>query len=288
MHSTRRSQDDRDTMITDHLHLVTHVVNQLSVRYPRHVDRQELWNAGALGLVDAARRYDPDAGLTFPRYAMIRIRGAIIDSTRTRDWATRSVRRGMRELREASERFRNRHRREPSSQELADSMGVSVEQLASTRADAASAKLLYLDRRLGPHQDDASLADLVEERDADVLPDRKLEQRELVGTLRTAVAALPEVQREVVRRSYLAGEYLRDIAASLGVTEARVSQIRAEALDALRAYFGETYDGVPAVDSSAPGTRSRSAFVAALKSDSTWRARLAAADREAVPAARSA
>lgn len=282
-------QDEREQLIHDHLHLVHHVVNQLAIRYPRHVDREELWNAGALGLVDAARRFDPGTGLAFPRYAMIRIRGAIVDSTRSRDWATRSVRRQMREVRSAREHFRNEHGREPSSEELAGRMGVSPDELAGRLADAASARLLHLDQRLGPHADDGTLADLIEETGKEVLPDRKLEQRELLGTLRTAVDALPDVQREVVRRSYLGGEYLRDIADSLGVTEARVSQIRTEALAALRAYFGRTYDGVPEVDDGAPGTRSRSAFVAALTARSTWRSRLAAADRAgSVPAARLA
>ncbi len=91
-----------NALVEEHLYLVQHIVNQLAVRYPRHVDRQELWAAGAAGLVDASRRYDPGAEVPFARYASIRIRGAIIDSTRSRDWATRSLRRRAREMSEVA------------------------------------------------------------------------------------------------------------------------------------------------------------------------------------------
>ena len=81
-HDVTVTAPDPDQLVLDNLGLVHHAVNLVATRYPRHVDRDELWNAGALGLVDASRRFDPDQGTPFQRYAMIRIRGAIIDSTR--------------------------------------------------------------------------------------------------------------------------------------------------------------------------------------------------------------
>ena len=74
------STEEQNRLVAETLDLVGHIVAEVSVRYPRHVDRSELWNAGALGLVEASRRYDPDSGIPFARYAAIRIRGAIIDS----------------------------------------------------------------------------------------------------------------------------------------------------------------------------------------------------------------
>lgn len=278
-------REQANDLVEQHLHLVQHVVNQVATRYPRHVDRQELANAGALGLVDASRRYDPTVGIPFGRYAMIRIRGAIIDSTRSRDWATRAVRRGMREVREATEAFEQEHGRQPTVVELAASMGIDVEQVEAVKASAASSSLLHLDQRVGNAEaEDATLGELIEEQDTELLPQDQLEQRELTGTLRAAVAWLPEVQQEVVRRYYFEGEYLRDIADSLGVTEARVSQIRSEALNAVRAYFAESFDGVPSVDESAPGRRARSTFVEQVAEHTTWRSRLQAADRLALSA----
>jgi len=273
--------DKGNALVVDHMHLVQHVVNQVAVRYPRHVDREELWNAGAYGLVDASRRYDHTMGIPFARYALIRIRGAIIDSTRSRDWATRATRRGMRDVRTATERFEQEHGREPTSQELADSLDMTSDQLKHYQTAAVTSSLLHLDQRVGgPDSEDTTLGDLIEEEQSDQLPQACLEQRELTGTLRIAVQHLPTVQREVVQRYYFDGEFLRDIAVSMGVTEARVSQIRSEALNAIRAYFSSSFDGVPEVDERAPGRRARAAFLHKVTEDTDWRSRLAAADRQ--------
>ena len=78
-------QNTAARLVVENLAMVQHIVSRLSSRYPRHVDRNDLWNAGALGLVEAAGRFDETLGIPFARYAAIRVRGAIIDSTRSRD-----------------------------------------------------------------------------------------------------------------------------------------------------------------------------------------------------------
>lgn len=278
MRNASDTTTDANDLVTEHLYLVQHVVNSLASRFPRHVDRGELWSAGAHGLVDASRRYDPSTGIPFARYASIRIRGAILDSTRTRDWATRSLRREMRTVREAEGSFAEQHGRNPDSAELASVLGMSTEKLASHQAAAATANLLHLDHVItGSDDGESTLSERLEERDPASIPEESLEHRELVGTTRSAVAHLPEVQREVVQRYYFGGELLRDIADSLGVTEARVSQIRSEALTAMRAYFGTAFDGVPEVAGNTPGLRRRAAYVAEVSAATTWRTRLDAA-----------
>jgi RNA polymerase sigma factor for flagellar operon FliA len=273
---------DRDHLVTDNVGLVHHAVNQMASRYPRHIDRDELWNAGALGLVDAARRFDPDQGIPFSRYAMIRIRGAIIDSTRSRDWATRATRRSIREVRNATDALQAEHGRAPTDLEVAEHLDIPVEQLSDIRTAAVTAKLLHLDQHVGqPDTDEVTLGDLLEEHDEEVLPGAALENRELTGTLRVAIEHLPEVQREVVTRYYFGNEYLRDIADSLGVTEARASQIRSEGLSSLRAHFGRLFDGVPEVVGTAPGRRNRAAFLADMAETTSWRDCMAAADAPA-------
>lgn len=266
-----------DDLVTEHLYLVQHAVNHLAGRYPRHVDRGELWSAGAYGLVDASRRYDPDSGIPFPRYAMIRIRGAVIDSTRDRDWATRRLRRTMRTVRAAHERFESEHGRAPRKEELASLLDISVDQLEQHQAAANTATLLHIDHTVaGNDSAESGIAAVLEERDATLLPEEAIEHLEMSGTVRSAVGFLPEPQRSVVERYYYGGELLRDIAESMQVTEARVSQIRSEALDAMRAYFGTAFEGVQAVPASAPGVRRRAAYVAAVAEQSTWRTRLEA------------
>jgi RNA polymerase sigma factor FliA len=148
------------------------------------------------------------------------------------------------------------------------------------RTASVASSLLHLDQRIGNGDGgETTLGELIEEADPTMLPAEQVERRELTGTLRVAIEHLPEVQREVVERYYFQGEFLRDIADDMGVTEARVSQIRSEALNAVRAYFATGFDTVPSVDERAPGRRSRAAFVAHVGEHTSWRERMDAADR---------
>lgn len=269
------STSEQNALVTETLDLVGHIVSEVSARYPRHVDRTELWNAGALGLVEASRRYDPDSGIPFARYAAIRIRGAIIDSTRTRDWASRSVRRRLREIQQAHAGLEEQNGRAPSNVELAEFLEISEAELVRRQAQATTSTLLHLDQPA--EGEEASLADRVEEERSDVLPDQALEQRELRGTLVDAVRNLPPVQAEVVSRYYLEGDLLQDIADDMGLTEARVSQIRSEALAAMRSFFATQYEGIEAAADSVPGKRARAAYLDRMEESSDWRSRLDAA-----------
>lgn len=274
MAATSHVPSDPDELVESHLYMVQHIVNQLASRYPRHIDRSELWSAGAAGLVDASRRYDPATGVPFSRYASIRIRGAIIDSTRTRDWATRSLRREMRTLSTTASDFEQQHGRCATTAELAELLGLSVDEVASLQSAAQAASLLHLDQPVGPAPEDGTFGDRIPEQVTQHLPEEAIEQQELVGTVRTAVELLPDVQRRVLEAYFFEGRLLRDIAEDLGVTEARVSQIRSEALTAIQAYFADAFGGVPNVPRKAPGIRRRAAFVANVATASTWRSRL--------------
>jgi RNA polymerase sigma factor FliA len=279
MHRTSRSPHghvvDTDALIEEHLPLVGRVVHQLSAGFPRHIDRDDLHGAGAAGLVDAAHRYDPATGVPFARYAAIRIRGAILDATRERDWATRRLRRDLRAIDRTATELEDQLQRTPDEAEIAAHMGIDVARIRERRAAAVTSQLLALDRGLGDEHEVGSLADRVVEHDTAWLPAPALEQNELVGTLRSAIDRLSDGPRHVLVEHHFAGRLLRDIADELGVTEARASQLRLEALHALQAFFATLYAGVPQVPPSAPGKRARADFVDEVASTTTWRSRLA-------------
>ena len=275
----RSGDSSTNELVENNLDLVGKAVAQVSARFPRHVDRQELWNAGALGLVEAAKRFDPEAGIPFERYAITRVRGAIIDSTRSRDWASRSVRRKARELEQAAEDLRDGTGKTIKSDDLAAAMGISSDEVDKIRARSASSMLLYLDHEQS--EDGPTLRESITSPDIEGSPEASLEAKEMLGTLSVAVENLSGIHREVIERYYLQGELLQDVADDLGVTQARVSQIRSEALMSLRAYFGTLYDGTTAADDSAPGKRARAAYLAQVSAQSTWRTRLDAADAAA-------
>lgn len=274
-------------LVEEFLYLVSHVVHQLGARYPAHVDRGELWSAGALGLVDASRKYDPSTGVPFDRYANIRIRGAVIDSTRHRDWASRSVRRQARDMADAADTLTQQHGRTPTDVELADQLSITVDELHAHRQAAEQAILLHLDKPVVTAGDEVdTLEALLTERDPDVLPADALEDRELRGLLRVAIDQLDEPHREVISRCFFDGDRLADVADDLQVTQARISQLRNEAVTTIRAWMATQYDGVPPVDDDAPGFRRRAAYLARMREHADWQAYMQAADTD-VPADRN-
>lgn len=282
MSGSTAGDDQVEALVSDHLYLVQHIVHELAVRYPRHVDRQELWSAGAMGLVEAARRYRSDGDVPFANYARPRIRGAVLDSTRQRDWATRRVRRDQRQLASVAADFQQTHQREATDAELASLLGVTEDEVARRREAVHRGTILHLDQPVTTGDGEVGpLAETIPGDRVDESPSENLEQQELLGTLRTAVVHLNDVQRDVIERYYFRGDLLRDIAADLGVTEARVSQLRAEAVRSLQSYLDAASYETPPLDADAPGKRQRAAFVARVTENSTWRSRLDAADAAA-------
>jgi RNA polymerase sigma factor FliA len=260
---TQRPMTDANTLVEHHLDLIDQVVDRLAARFPRHVDRDELRGAGAAGLVDAAHRYDPAIGVPFPRYAYVRIRGEVLDETRTRDWVTRRVRRDLRAIDATVAVLELRLQRSPSEAEIGAELGMDAATVRDRLAAAVTSRVLALDRTAGDDQQDAyALADRLEETDVRWLPGLAVEQTELLDMLSTAIAHLPDVLQQVLVEHQFEGRLLREIAEELGVTEARVSQLGNEALHALRAYFGTVCDDVPPVPGGAPGKRRRAAYVA--------------------------
>ncbi len=280
------SKDELDALVEDHLYLVQHIVNQLASRYPRHVDRSELWSAGAAGLVDASQRFDPSTSVPFARYASIRIRGAIIDSTRSRDWATRSLRRRARAIQAVERELEQQLGRMPTREEIAERADMSVEQVEECERGIERSTLLQLDQPVTDRATGSTetLQSLLTEDDPDQLPQDAAIRREMIGTLRVAVERLDDAHRQVIVRHFFQDDLLQDIAADLGVTEARVSQIRSEAINAIRAYMGTEFDGVPEVPDAAPGRRRRAAYLTTMQEETTWRERFDATSPTSVGA----
>src|SRR6478672_2670455 len=126
---TQGESQELSRLIEQNLPLVKHIVFQVAVHFPRHVDRDELARAGALGLVEAARRYDDSRGVPFDRFAAQRIRGAILDAVRAADWAPRSVRAVARRLESIEQRLASNLGRVPNPDETAEALGLSRDAL---------------------------------------------------------------------------------------------------------------------------------------------------------------
>ncbi|MFA9564271.1 MAG: sigma-70 family RNA polymerase sigma factor [Acidimicrobiales bacterium] len=229
-------------MIETNLPLVKHIVFQVAVHFPRHVDRDELARAGALGLVEAAQRYDEKRGVPFERFAAQRIRGAILDAVRAADWAPRSVRNLARRLENAEQRLATRLGRVPSISETAEELGMTKAELNRLQDRMFRSVVLALEHEINDGQDeDMTLVDVLVDHTA-VEPLEELENRELQAYLRDAVSLLPERQRLVIVGYFLENKTSQELADFLGVTESRISQLRSEALAALKEGIQAQYD----------------------------------------------
>ena len=204
-------------LVEQYVGLVRQVLLQVGRRLPSHIDRADLFGAGSEGLLDAARRFEPGRGATFPAFAAKRIRGAMLDEMRRWDWAARSVRADAHHVADAVENLEARLSREPSTVEVAAELGMSVDRLRHTRSDCAQATVLSLEAvtAAGGHPLTATAA----------TPPDILVAREVHTHLQEAVDTLPDRERHAVAGYYLHERPMRDLARELGVSESRVSQL---------------------------------------------------------------
>jgi RNA polymerase sigma factor for flagellar operon FliA len=271
---TEHAGDPRaDELITSHMPLVGHIVRETMGRVPSHVSRDDLTSAGLTALVQAAQAFDAERGVPFERYAATRIRGAILDELRAVVWASRSVRRRARDLEETRSRLAGVLGRTPSVAEVASALGMSVEEVTANDEDVSRAQVLSLQGSTT-----ASLDELVPTRAPS--PEQLVEHQERLTYLLEAIAELPERLRQVVQDYFFSERPMADIAADLGVTDSRISQMRAEALVLLRDALNSALDPhlvSPATKPNGCAARRREAYfaaVAARHADSSRRAAL--------------
>ncbi len=272
---TTRLSDEAKALVESHLPLVRHVLSGVAAHYPRHADREELAQAATLGLVEAAARYDAGRGVPFDRWAALRIRGAIVDAVRALDFAPRTLRSAARDAETARVELEVRLGRTPSLEETATHMGLPAADLANLQGRVHRSLVLSLDAPCGEEDGDPLTlsSGLVDE--VQLQPVEVLEQRERATYVRDALACLPERLKEVVVGYFLDGESSADLAARLGVTESRVSQMRTEALRLMRVGIESQYDETPAVPAH-PGRAAyrQAAYAAQLAARSTYASRL--------------
>ena len=260
-----------DELCRVHLPLVHFEVRAISSRLPSHVYTDDLVSAGMAALAMAARSFDASLGVPFGRYAVRRIRGALLDELRSADWATRSLRSKVRRRDAVHDGLAARLGRRPTDAQVAAEMGVSVAELERLDADLHSSVVLRLDVITDSVGADAVLPSTSQ------TPEATLVARERQAYLRDAIEALPGRLQVVVRGCFFDDRPMRELAAELGVTESRISQMRAEALKLLR--DGMNSQLAPDLVSSPANAggavaRRKSAYYAQIAARSSYRDRL--------------
>jgi len=265
------SAAEQEQLIRQHMPLVGHLVRDMLTRIPNHIHRDDLTSAGLHALVTAARGWDPERGIPFHRFATTRIRGAMMDELRSLDWATRSVRTKARATDTTRQQLTSTLGRTPTAEELAQALGTTTTDLHQTDNDVQRATVLSLQGFATSSADD-----MVSEPAPG--PEDMLLRREQIGYLHHAIGSLPERLRYVITEYFLNERPMADIAEDLGVTESRISQLRAEALSLLKDGLNTHLDPelAPAPENPESITaRRRASYYADIAGNTTLHTRLA-------------
>jgi RNA polymerase sigma factor for flagellar operon FliA len=265
------SVKEQEELIRTHMPLVGHLVRDMLSRIPNHIHRDDLTSAGLHALVTAARGWEPDRGIPFHRFASTRIRGAILDELRALDWATRSVRTKARATDTTRQHLTTTLGRTPTPDELAQALGTTTSELKQTDTDVQRATVLSLQGFTTSSADD-----MVTERTPG--PEDMLIRREQIGYLHHAISSLPDRLQYVITEYFLRERPMADIAEDLGVTESRISQLRAEALsllkDGLNTHLDPAMAPVPDNPESITARR-RASYYTAIAESTSMNSRLA-------------
>jgi RNA polymerase sigma factor FliA len=237
---TRRGAPDLEAcnrLVLAHVGLVKALASRLAQRVPAHIELNELVSVGMMGLVEAARRYDPALGVPFDAFARRRVHGAMVDSLRGMDWAPRSVRRMRRDVDAAISRVRHELNREPTDVEIAVALSVSEPEY-HRMLDQIRAVDLAAIRQLESGPDEQSLLDVA--FDPEEGPHARLERAEMREHLARAILEIPARERHILSLYYEHELTLAEIGEVIGVGESRVSQLRTQAIARLRSRLRES------------------------------------------------
>jgi RNA polymerase sigma factor FliA len=216
----------RDQVVLDHLPLVKAIAIRVHENLPVHVDLDDLVHAGVLGLMDAVEKFDSSKNVAFQSYAKHRIKGAILDSLREQDWASRDMRKRQKKMDSVTRDLSTKLGRTPTEGEVAQEMGVDVERWRRMAGELRTIGLVSTTISTEDERDRIQeFADT-----PDVQPDRVCARRQLQNTLAKALGVLPARYQKVVFLYYTNEMTMKEIGEVLGVNESRVSQIHKTAL----------------------------------------------------------
>jgi len=236
--SRQMDPEEREKLLMENLPQVSYIARRIHGRIPAQVPLEDLINAGVVGLIEALDRFDPAQNVQLKSFAKFRIRGAILDSLRGMDWGSRDLRRQNRRIEEAISKLRNDLGRSPSETEVAEELGIDLDEyqhLLGELRGLTLGSLQEVDAEEGGGEEVAEYRPEVLERDPFFLCLRS----EMKALMAAAIGDLAEKERRVLALYYFEEMTMKEIGLILGVGESRVSQIHSAALLEMRAILRE-------------------------------------------------
>lgn len=226
--TSRVSNAIRDRIVLEHLPLVKAIAVRVHENLPVHVDLDDLVHAGILGLFDAATKYNPTKKVVFHSYAKHRIKGAILDSLRQLDWASRDLRKRHKQVEAVTRELSATLERTPTEAEIAEKMGVDVERWRRMAIELRTVGLISASSK-NNEQENTAAPEFPAKQES--RPDSMCAQEQLREVLFSAMKTLPERYQKVVFLYYTNEMTMKEIGGILGINESRVSQIHKTALE---------------------------------------------------------
>jgi RNA polymerase sigma factor for flagellar operon FliA len=232
----RQEADEREKVIAEFLPIIKHLAFKVSRGFDDEGVTEDLISSGVLGLLEAMEKFDPARGIKLNTYAYLRIRGAMIDELRKRDWFPRSARTKAKKLEEVIRKLESRLGRYPSEEEVARELKIDLEDYLEMLKDFGSLSILSIEdiSEISGVERDGLIRYVMEDGAS---PEKCAEMRELESLLANELERLPEKQKLVLSLYYYEDLNMKEIAEILSITEARVSQIHSQAVLSLRTYM---------------------------------------------------
>ena len=234
--------DQKDKLILEYAPLIKFIAQKIAVRLPSNIELDDLISSGVIGLMDAIDKYDPTRDNKFKTYAEFRIRGAILDELRAQDWVPRSVRDKAKLLDRTTIELESELGRAPQDEEISAKLNMTMDEFYDLVNQVRPVSLLSIDDSATfSNVDKKSIMNLLEGTKFNN-PFNQLNSKSVKDIVTKAIEDLPERQRLVLSLYYYEDLNLKEIGKVLRVTESRVSQLHAQAVQRLRAKLTQVFD----------------------------------------------
>ena len=225
----------RDNLIVQYIYLIRYVVGRVKVTLPVTISIEDIAGYGVEGLINAIERYSPQKNTRFETYALIRIRGAILDRIRSEDFLPRSVRKKIKDIKHAQEELKQKLGRAATTSEIAEFLDMDVEKVNKILSEDTTMTSIY-DKR-GSSDDSLEIIDTIQ--DNNLNPQEKMEEKNVKHELERALQRLPERERIIMVLYYQENMTLKEIGATINMSESRVCQLHAQSIMKLKNILSE-------------------------------------------------
>ena len=234
--SDKTDKQSRDKLIVQYIYLVRYAVGRVKVTLPSTVSIEDIAGYGVEGLINAIERFSPVRNTRFETYALIRIRGAILDRIRSQDFLPRSLRKKIKDIKQATETLKQKLGRTPTTTEIANYLDMDIEKVNTILSEDVIITSIY-DKK-GSSDESLEVIDTIEDTNK-LTPHERMEEENVKSDLQKALQRLPERERVLMVLYYQENMTMKEIGETMGMSESRICQLHAQSIMKLKNILNE-------------------------------------------------